>query len=98
MRELYAFRLAVIGFPTNRPDRVGDLLLLGSIMVLEEKTEIGIVVAFISGLDRVVDPWREQIAFVRSTAAARVQSDLIKSQSRQQARGGDGTAADNRSR
>ncbi len=47
-------------------------------MVLHRKTEIGIVVAFISGLDRVIDPWRELIAFVRSTSAAKVQFDLIE--------------------
>ena len=33
------------------------LLFVGGIMVLKGKTEIGIVVAFISGLDRVLDPW-----------------------------------------
>src|SRR5215472_7509118 len=48
------------------------LLFVGGIMVLNGKTEIGIVVAFISGLDRVLEPWREMIAFVRSTSAARV--------------------------
>ena len=55
------------------------LLFAGGIMVLNGKTEIGIVVAFISGLDRVLDPWRELIAFVRSTSAARVQFELIES-------------------
>jgi ABC-type multidrug transport system fused ATPase/permease subunit len=55
------------------------LLFVGGIMVLNGKTEIGIVVAFISGLDRVLEPWREMIAFVRSTSAARVQFDLIES-------------------
>jgi len=54
------------------------LLFAGGIMVLKGKTEIGIVVAFISGLDRVLDPWRELIAFVRSTSAAKVQFDLIE--------------------
>ena len=54
------------------------LLFAGGIMVLNGRTEIGIVVAFISGLDRVLDPWRELIAFVRSTSAARVQFDLIE--------------------
>ena len=54
------------------------LLFVGGIMVLKGKTEIGIVVAFISGLDRVLDPWRELIAFVRSTSAAKVQFDLIE--------------------
>jgi hypothetical protein len=47
-------------------------------MFLNGRTEIGIVVAFISGLDRVLDPWRELIAFVRSTSAAKVQFDLIE--------------------
>jgi ABC-type bacteriocin/lantibiotic exporter with double-glycine peptidase domain len=54
------------------------LLLAGGIMVLHGKTEIGIVVAFISGLDRVLEPWREMIAFLRSTSAAKVQFDLIE--------------------
>ena len=54
------------------------LLFFGGIMVLHGKTEIGIVVAFISGLDRVLDPWRELIAFVRSTSFAKVQFDLIE--------------------
>ena len=35
-------------------------------------------VAIVSGLDRVLDPWRELIAFVRSTSAAKVQFDLIE--------------------
>jgi ABC-type multidrug transport system fused ATPase/permease subunit len=55
------------------------LLFAGGIMVLDGKTEIGIVVAFISGLDRVLEPWREMIAFLRSTSAAKVQFDLIES-------------------
>ena len=57
---------------------VFTLLFVGGIMVLNGKTEIGIVVAFISGLDRVIDPWRELIAFVRSTSSAKVQFDLIE--------------------
>jgi hypothetical protein len=47
-------------------------------MVLNGKTEIGIVVAFIRGLDRVLDPWRGLVAFVLSTSAAKVQFDLIE--------------------
>jgi len=57
---------------------VFTLLFAGGIMVLNGKTQIGIVVAFISGLDRVLDPWRELIAFIRSTSAAKVQFDLIE--------------------
>jgi ABC-type multidrug transport system fused ATPase/permease subunit len=54
------------------------LLFAGGIMVLNGKTEIGIVVAFISGLDRVLEPWREMVAFLRSTSAAKIQFDLIE--------------------
>jgi ABC-type bacteriocin/lantibiotic exporter with double-glycine peptidase domain len=54
------------------------LLFAGGIMVLNGETEIGIVVAFISGLDRVLEPWREMIAFLRSTSAAKVQFDLVE--------------------
>ena len=63
----------------SQPVAVFVLLFVGGIMVLNGKTEIGIVVAFISGLDRVLDPWREMIAFLRSTSAAKVQFDLIES-------------------
>lgn len=54
------------------------LLLVGGIMVLKGRTEIGIVVAFISGLDRVLDPWRELIAFIRSTSAAKIQFEMME--------------------
>jgi ABC-type multidrug transport system fused ATPase/permease subunit len=84
---IYAVRLRVfklkfgLKFLVSALQSVGVFVLLfaGGIMVLNGRTEIGIVVAFISGLDRVLDPWRELIAFVRSTSAARVQFDLIES-------------------
>jgi len=46
------------------------LLFAGGIMVLNGKNEIGIVVAFFSGLDRGLEPWREVRAFLRSTSGA----------------------------
>jgi ABC-type multidrug transport system fused ATPase/permease subunit len=83
---IYGVRLRVfklkfgLKFLVGAMQSVGVFLLLfaGGIMVLNGKTEIGIVVAFISGLDRVLDPWRELIAFVRSTSSAKVQFDLIE--------------------
>ena len=47
-------------------------------MVLRGHTEVGIVVAFISGLDRVVEPLRELIGFLRSASVAKVQYDMIE--------------------
>jgi ABC-type multidrug transport system fused ATPase/permease subunit len=84
--RLHVFRLKFgLKFLVSGLQSVGvfALLFAGGIMVLNGKTEIGIVVAFISGLDRVLDPWRELIAFVRSTSAARVQFDLIEGTLRQ---------------
>jgi ABC-type multidrug transport system fused ATPase/permease subunit len=86
-RTIYALRLHVFRLKFGlkflvsvlQSSGVFALLFAGGIMVLNGKTEIGIVVAFISGLDRVLDPWRELIAFVRSTSSARVQFDLIQS-------------------
>jgi hypothetical protein len=48
------------------------------VMVLNGKTENRYRGGFISELDRVLDPWRELVAFVRSTSAAKVQFDLIE--------------------
>jgi hypothetical protein len=46
-------------------------------MILHGKTEIGMC-GLCRGLDRVLTPWRELIAFVRSNSAAKVQFDLIE--------------------
>ena len=79
--RLHVFRLKFgLKFLVSALQSLGvfALLFAGGIMVLNGKTEIGIVVAFISGLDRVLDPWRELIAFLRSTSTAKVQFDLIE--------------------
>jgi ABC-type multidrug transport system fused ATPase/permease subunit len=72
----YGLKMLVSGLQSTG---VFVLLFFGGIMVLHGKTEIGIVVAFISGLDRVLNPWREMIAFVRAASSAKVQYDLIES-------------------
>jgi len=56
---------------------VTTILFAGGWMVLEGKTEIGIVVAFLSGFDKIVDPSRQLIAFFRSVSSIRVQFELI---------------------
>jgi ABC-type multidrug transport system fused ATPase/permease subunit len=56
---------------------VATILFAGGWMVLEGKTEIGIVVAFLSGFDKIVDPSRQLIAFFRSVSSIRVQFELI---------------------
>jgi hypothetical protein len=43
------------------------------------QTSIGVVVAFISGFDRLADPLRQLIAFYRLATQSRVRHDAIAS-------------------
>ena len=52
-------------------------LVFGGYMVIEGQTTIGVVVAFVSGFDKLADPVRELVAWYRSAAQANVQHDMI---------------------
>lgn len=53
------------------------VLVVGGWMVVEGETEIGVVVAFISGFAKMSDPLRELIAYYRLYAQTSVKHDLI---------------------
>ncbi|HVH78912.1 MAG TPA: ABC transporter ATP-binding protein [Stellaceae bacterium] len=53
------------------------ILLVGGWFVMQGKTEIGTVVAFISGLTKVNDPWNDLVTFFRDMTNARVKYQLI---------------------
>jgi len=54
-----------------------SVLLVGGLMVIEGETTIGVVVAFISGFERLSTPLRELIAYYRIAAQANVQHRMI---------------------
>jgi ABC-type bacteriocin/lantibiotic exporter with double-glycine peptidase domain len=54
-----------------------SVLLVGGVMVIEGETTIGVVVAFISGFDRLSTSLRELIAYYRVAAQAAVQHRMI---------------------
>ncbi len=54
-----------------------SVLLIGGVMVIEGETTIGVVVAFISGFERLTAPLRELIAYYRVAAQASVQHSMI---------------------
>lgn len=54
-----------------------SVLLIGGIMVIQGETTVGVVVAFISGFDRLSAPLRELIAYYRVAAQASVQHRMI---------------------
>lgn len=55
------------------------ILFVGGWLVLQGKTEVGTIVAFISGLSRVNDPWGDLVDFFRDLTNASVKFKLIMS-------------------
>jgi ABC-type bacteriocin/lantibiotic exporter with double-glycine peptidase domain len=53
------------------------ILFVGGWFVMQGKTEVGTVVAFISGLTKVNDPWNDLVTFFRDMTNARVKYRLI---------------------
>ncbi len=54
-----------------------SVLAVGGYLVIQGETTIGVVVAFISGFDRLAGPLRELIAYYRLAAHANVQHKMI---------------------
>ncbi len=52
-------------------------LVIGGYLVIQGETTLGVVVAFISGFDRLANPLRELIAYYRVVAQAAVQHRMI---------------------
>ena len=55
------------------------ILSVGSWLLLQGKTEVGTIVAFISGLNRMNDPWGDLVDFFRDLTNAGVRFRLIMS-------------------
>ena len=64
----FMYHLGVIG-----------ILSVGSWLLLQGKTELGTIVAFISGLNRMNDPWGDLVDFFRGLSNAGVRFRLIMS-------------------
>ncbi len=53
------------------------ILFVGGWFVMQGRTEVGTVVAFVSGLTKVNDPWNDLVTFFRDMTNARVKYRLI---------------------
>ena len=71
-------------------------LLYGGYLVLHSQLEIGGVVAFISGVSRLTDPWGDLVNYFRDISLANVKYKLLSSTANQIA--GDATATTTRPR
>src|SRR5439155_1223882 len=55
-----------------------QIFFVGGWFVVEGRTEVGTVVAFISGLDRVNDPWGDLVNYFRDMTSSRVKYRLVE--------------------
>lgn len=53
------------------------ILLVGGLLVLDGRSDIGTVVASLTGLKRLDGPWRELIAFFRNASTVRVKYEML---------------------
>ena len=65
----------------NFLDHSADLVVLGvgGAMVIGGQTEVGVVVAFLSGLERLRSPWRTLISYFRVLSDAQLRFGMLRS-------------------
>jgi ABC-type bacteriocin/lantibiotic exporter with double-glycine peptidase domain len=69
-----------MNFLTNLTVHLGTaaVLGLGGYFVIVGQTEVGTVVAFLSGLSQVLDPWDELVTWYRDMRATQVKYGLLQ--------------------
>ena len=83
--QIFQIRLAIyrrkyfLTFLGNFLDALGPLavLLLGGVFVLQGRTDVATLVVFISGFQRLADPWDTLINFYRTFSNARISYRLV---------------------
>jgi len=70
----------ILKFMTMSLSNLGPLgiLSLGGWLVIHGETEIGTIVAFLSGFERILQPSRELLTFYRNLSNMRVQYQLVR--------------------
>ncbi|MHA1529629.1 MAG: ABC transporter transmembrane domain-containing protein [Alphaproteobacteria bacterium] len=71
------------------------VLIFGGWLVIQGRSDVGIVVAATVGLQRIQQPWRLVISFYRNLSAVRVQFELMRSAIEHLREGNTGPAASN---
>jgi ABC-type bacteriocin/lantibiotic exporter with double-glycine peptidase domain len=72
-------RKFTMNFSMNLLHHLGivGVFFIGGWRVIHDRTELGTVVAFISGLNRINDPWNDLVTYFRDMTNARVKYRLI---------------------
>ncbi len=73
------WRKYVMNFLMNLTHHLGiiGVLLVGGWLIVEDRLEVGTVVAFITGLKQVNDPWGDLVNYLREMAVSQVKYGLI---------------------
>jgi len=94
LRRVYANRVRYAAWKflmkglLNLMNAAGPLAVLGvgGWLAVQGETTVGVLLAFVTGFDRLAEPVRELMAVYRETARARVQHDMIAGWMRRPAR------------
>ncbi len=86
IEEIYRLRIQIfrwkflMKFLVNLLAHLGTIgvISIGGWLVIQGETEIGTIVAFVSGLQRIGDPWRSMVSYFRQITDARIKYDLIR--------------------
>ena len=78
-RKIFLFKFSS-RFAMNVISALGTagILVLGGLLVINGRADIGIVVAAMSGLTRVSEPWRDLLAFYRDLSSVRIKYELLR--------------------
>jgi len=85
IKKVYSLNLQIYGFKFGMnflmnllyQFSIVGVLVTGGWLVLNGQTELGTIVAFLSGLDRINDPWNELVNFYREWSVTEVKYALI---------------------
>ena len=77
-KRIFALKY-IAKFVNNLVGHLGPIAVLGfgGSMVIAGETQLGVLVAFVSGFEKIMDPARQLLDFYRRAAQMRVQYRLI---------------------
>ncbi len=86
IHEIYRQRVRIaylsssVTFLNNLLDHSGTIsvLVIGGWLAIHGRTDIGTLVAFLSGFEKISEPWRELVSFYRRASDARVKYRLLR--------------------
>ncbi len=79
-RVRIAYLSYAVTFVNNLLDHSGTItvLMIGGWLAIHGRTDLGTIVAFVSGFEKISEPWRELVSFYRRASDARIKYRLVR--------------------